>query len=103
MLNNDTHKTIRQPGTSWSDGILWFVLTIIVGLGITGYLFAWFVKLDQDRVERRVQRGFGTMVFFSSQPAMDAFLLSLFSTLEGIQREVYGGAELSPELLQKWL
>jgi hypothetical protein len=89
MLNNDARKTNQEAVANWSDSILWFVLAVIVGLCITGYLFAWFVKLDHDRVERRLQRGLGTMAFFSSQPAMDAFFLPLFSTLDGIQREAF--------------
>ncbi|MGV3592024.1 MAG: hypothetical protein ACO1PZ_10075, partial [Gammaproteobacteria bacterium] len=93
-----------EPGlSSWSDSLLWFFLSLVIGLGATGALFIHYVMADREAVHAQLQRGVESLASFATQPVPLDAIQQMFNSVIGPQAELHGGAALSPELLQRHL
>jgi PAS domain S-box-containing protein len=89
--------------SKWSDSLVWFALSVLIGLGSTALLFGYFVRAEEERVSVQLEDGLEVLVGFASQPFLEPLLLELNGTLIGLQTELHSGTPLSQELLEEYL
>ncbi|HEY0962583.1 MAG TPA: PAS domain S-box protein, partial [Pseudomonadales bacterium] len=100
----DTTIDRSEPGlSSWSDSLLWFYLSLVVGLGATGALFMHYVAADRAAVHAQLRRGVESLASFATQPVPIDAIQQMFDSVIGPQLELHGGAPLSQDLLQRHL
>ncbi|MDY6982373.1 MAG: CHASE domain-containing protein, partial [Pseudomonadota bacterium] len=88
---------------SWSDSLLWFFLSLVIGLGTTAALFMHYVKVDRAAVHAQLQRGVESLASFATQPLPIEAIQRMFDSVIGTQTDLHGGAPLTQDLLQNQL
>jgi PAS domain S-box-containing protein len=102
VIPTDTDRADADIG-NWSDSLLWFFLSLVIGLGATGALFWHYVAVDRAAVHAQLRRGVESLASFATQASPLEAIQRMFDSVTGPQAELHGGLPLSAGLLQRHL
>jgi diguanylate cyclase (GGDEF)-like protein/PAS domain S-box-containing protein len=81
------------------------IISMIITLGLTAVLFFNYVRVDNERVTARLQRGTDTLIQFVSSPATqdNPMIDAVFGTLARIRSDIPPGREVDQDFLNDYL